>query len=91
MQDEIDRIILTQLGKNARTSSQEMKKILENLGHEISDRGIRHRLQKLEKNNVILGYSAVLNPNLISEKINRTCSVKVQVRKVLTGKNQAVD
>jgi len=76
VQDEIDKIILAQLGKNARLSSQELQKILENLGHTITDRGVRHRLHKLEKNNVILGYSAILNPNLISEKINRTILMK---------------
>lgn len=79
--DEIDRIILAQLGKNARLSSQELEKILENLGHTITDRGVRHRLQKLEKNNIILGYSAVLNPNIISEKINRTILMKFKYGK----------
>ena len=81
MQDEVDRIILAQLGKNARLSSQELQKILDSLGHTITDRGVRHRLQKLEKNNVILGYSAILNPNLISEKINRTVLMKFKYGK----------
>ena len=81
MVDEVDRIILSQLGKNARMSSQELQKILDGLGHNITDRGIRHRLQKLEKNNVILGYSAILNPNLISEKINRTIILKFKFSK----------
>ena len=76
MVDEIDKIILVQLGKNARLSSQELQKILDSLGHTITDRGIRHRLQKLEKNNTILGYSAIINPNIISEKINRTVLLK---------------
>lgn len=81
MVDEVDRIILSHLGKNARMSSQELQKILDNLGHSISDRGIRHRLQKLEKNNVILGYSAILNPNMLSEKINRTIILKFKFSK----------
>ena len=79
--DEVDRIILSQLGKNARMSSQELQKILDVLGHNITDRGIRHRLQKLEKNNVILGYSAILNPNILSEKINRTIALKFKFSK----------
>jgi hypothetical protein len=37
--DEVDRIILSQLGKNARMSSQELQKILDSLGHSITDRG----------------------------------------------------
>ena len=49
MVDDIDKIILTELGKNARKSSQEIKKILQNMDYQITDRGIRHRLQKLEK------------------------------------------
>lgn len=81
MVDEVDRIILTQLGKNARMSSQELQKMLQNLGYTITDRGIRHRLQRLEKNNVILGYSAVLNPNIVSEKINRTILLKFKYGK----------
>ena len=81
MVDEVDRIILSQLGKNARMSSQELQKILDALGHNITDRGIRHRLQKLEKNNVILGYSAILNPNILSEKINRTIVLKFKFTK----------
>ncbi|MGI9565629.1 MAG: GAF domain-containing protein [Nitrosopumilus sp.] len=81
MQDEIDKIILTQLGKNARISSQELHRILADLGHTITDRGIRHRLQRLEKNNVILGYSAILNPNIISDKINRTVLLKFKYGK----------
>ncbi len=81
MVDEVDRIILAQLGKNARMSSQELQKTLAGLGHSITDRGIRHRLQRLEKNNVILGYSAILNPNLVSEKINRTIVLKFKFSK----------
>ena len=81
MVDDVDRIILSQLGKNARMSSQELQKMLEGLGHSITDRGVRHRLQRLEKNNVILGYSAVLNPNIVSEKINRTILLKFKYGK----------
>ena len=81
MVDEVDRIILSQLGKNARMSSQELQKTLNTLGYTITDRGIRHRLQRLEKNNVILGYSAILNPNLVSEKINRTIVLKFKFSK----------
>ena len=62
-------------------SSQELQKMLEDLGHTITDRGVRHRLQRLEKNNVILGYSAVLNPNIVSEKINRTFLLKFKYGK----------
>jgi len=81
MVDDIDKIILTELGKNARKSSQEIRKILQNMDYQITDRGIRHRLQKLEKNNTILGYHATLNPELISEKVNRTIILKFKFTK----------
>ncbi|MDQ3984111.1 MAG: GAF domain-containing protein [Thermoproteota archaeon] len=81
MLDTVDKIILAQLGKNARLSSQELQKILQDTGHAITDRGVRHRIQKLEKNNIILGYSAIINPNIISEKINRTVLLKFKYGK----------
>ena len=66
MIDEIDRVILSQLSKNSRISSKEIAMILQNLNHPITDRAIRQRLHRLEKNNTILGYSTILNPKLIS-------------------------
>jgi len=84
MVDEIDRIILTELGKNARKSSQEITKIIQNMNYHITDRGIRHRLQRLEKNKTILGYSVMLNPELIFEKINRTVVLKFKFTKSTT-------
>lgn len=81
MLDKIDKMILAQLGKNARLSSQELRKTLQDAGHTITDRGVRHRIQKLEKNNIILGYSTILNPNIISEKINRIILLKFTYKK----------
>ncbi len=81
MVDDIDKIILTELGKNARKSSQDITKILKKMDYQITDRGIRHRLQRLEKNNTILGYSVTLNPELISEKVNRTVVLKFKFTK----------
>ncbi len=81
MTDEIDKIILSNLGKNARVSSQEIATHLQNLGYTITDRAIRQRLVRLEKNNIILGYSAILNPNIVSEKINRTILLKFKFTK----------
>ena len=84
MVDEIDKIILTELGKNARKSSQDIAKILRSMDYQITDRGIRHRLQRLEKNNTILGYSVTLNPEIISEKVNRTIVLKFKFTKNTT-------
>ena len=81
MIDEIDKIILTELGKNARKSSLDISKSLQVMNHTITDRAVRQRLQRLEKKNIILGYSAILNPELISEKINRTVFLKFKITK----------
>jgi len=81
MTDEIDKIILSNLGKNARVSSQEIATHLKNLGYTITDRAIRQRLVRLEKNHTILGYSAILNPSIVSEKINRTILLKFKFTK----------
>jgi DNA-binding Lrp family transcriptional regulator len=80
MVDEIDRFLLSQLGKNSRTSSYEMSKYLQEMGYKITDRTVRHRLKRLEKSNIILAYSLLLNPALLSEKINRTILLKFKFR-----------
>jgi len=80
--DEIDKLILSYLGKNARISSAEIANNLQDIGYEITERAIRYRLGRLEKNNIILGYSAILNPGLIiSEKVNRTIIIRFKFSK----------
>jgi len=49
MVDEIDKIILSQIGKNARISSQDIATHLQDLDYTITDRAIRQRLARLEK------------------------------------------
>jgi len=80
--DEIDKLILSYLGKNARVSSAEIAKNLHDIGYNITERAIRYRLGRLEKTNTIIGYSAILNPAVIlSEKINRTIILKFKFSK----------
>jgi DNA-binding Lrp family transcriptional regulator len=81
MPDKIDRMILYHLGKNARISSSEIAQNLHEAGLEITDRAIRQRLSRLENSNVILGYSAMLNPRFISEssKISKTVLIKFRL------------
>jgi DNA-binding Lrp family transcriptional regulator len=78
--DEIDRILLAQLGKNSRKSSYEITRYLHDLGYKITDRTVRHRVARLEKNNIVLGYTVLLNPTLLSEKLNRTILLKFKFR-----------
>ena len=57
MIDETDRKILTLLQENARYSNAE---IARRVG--MAPSGIFERIKKLEKNGVVLGYQAVVNP-----------------------------
>ena len=68
--------MLSYLGKNARISSGEIERNLQDLGYKITERAIRYRIQKLETSNIVLGYSAILNPSFVSEKVNRTVILK---------------
>ena len=77
MPDKIDHLILYHLGKNARMSSSEIAENLHNAGFEITDRAVRQRLRRLEKSGVILGYSMMLNPRLMSEnRVSKTVLIK---------------
>ena len=74
--DKIDKMILYKLGKNARISSTEIRNNLHDIGYEITERAVRYRLQRLERDGMILGYSVVLNPKFASIKISRTIIIK---------------
>ena len=76
MLDEIDKIMLSYLGKNARISSGEIERKLQDIGYRITERAIRYRIQKLETSDIVLGYSAILNPSYISDRVNRTIILK---------------
>lgn len=82
MLDEIDKIILSYLVKNSRTSSLEIRKQINNLGFSITDRAVRHRIVGLVKKKIVLGYSAILNPELTTNnKVNRTILLKFKYSK----------
>jgi len=79
--DEIDKVILSNLSKNARIPAVDIADNLKNMGYKITERAIRYRLRRLEKNNIVLGYSAIFNPSLTSEKISRTIMLKFRFTK----------
>ena len=82
MLDEIDKIILSYLVKDARISSIEIKKQITNLGFQITDRTVRNRISEFVKKKIVLCYSAILNPELITNnKINRTILLKFKYSK----------
>jgi len=59
--DKVDQKIISILNKNARTPSKEIATDLRNAGLDVSDRTIRKRIERLEKNGIIKGYKAVLS------------------------------
>ncbi len=58
--DKVDQKIIEILNKNARTPSKEIALELRKSGHDVSDRTIRKRIERLEKSGIIKGYRAVL-------------------------------
>ncbi|KFM19879.1 Regulatory protein AsnC [Marine Group I thaumarchaeote SCGC AAA799-P11] len=58
--DKVDQKIIEILNNNARTPSKEIATELEKSGHDVSDRTIRKRIERLEKSGIIKGYKAVL-------------------------------
>ena len=59
--DKVDQKIIEILNKNARTPSKEIATDLRKSGHDVSDRTIRKRIERLEKSGIIKGYKAVLS------------------------------
>jgi DNA-binding Lrp family transcriptional regulator len=74
--DEIDKMMLSYLGKNARMSSREIERNLQDIGYKITERAVRYRIRKLETSNTVLGYSTILNPSFVSQRVNRTVILK---------------
>ena len=59
--DKVDQKIIEILNKNARTPSKVIATDLRKSGHDVSDRTIRKRIERLEKSGIIKGYKAVLS------------------------------
>ena len=76
MLDEIDKMMLSYLGKNARMTSREIERNLQDIGYKITERAVRYRIRKLETSNTVLGYSTILNPSFVSQRVNRTVILK---------------
>jgi len=88
MIDEIEKIILSNLGRNARISSIEITRILNDLDYKITERAVRYRIKKLENEGIILGYSTILNPAYSNEKVNKLLLIKFRI---ISNKNGLVD
>lgn len=58
--DKVDQKIIEILNDNARTPSKEIAAELKKSGHDVSNRTIRKRIERLEENGIIKGYKDVL-------------------------------
>lgn len=80
--DKIDQKIIEILNTNARTPSKEIAIELRKLGHDVSDRTIRKRIERLEKSGIIKGYKAVLS-DVTESNEHEALFVKFKVTKSL--------
>ena len=87
--DKVDQKIIAILNKNARTPSKEIATELRNSGLDVSDRTIRKRIERLEKNGIIKGYKAVLSDVSSSDKLE-ALFLKFKVSKSLDSITEAM-
>jgi DNA-binding Lrp family transcriptional regulator len=71
--DNIDNCILDLLGKDGRMSASQISKVK---GIEMTERGINKRLKRLQQERIVLGYTTVLNPDILSKKICMVLTLK---------------
>lgn len=57
--DETDRMILGELRTNGRASSKQLADVLGQQGVVLTSRAVRRRIQRMERDKVILGYSVL--------------------------------
>ncbi|MGY8645487.1 MAG: Lrp/AsnC family transcriptional regulator [Candidatus Poseidoniales archaeon] len=73
MLDDIDRKIITVLGKDARTSLRKISELVN-----VSLGTVSNRVKKMEKKGIIEGYSVILNPNHIGWELNVVIGLRIQ-------------
>jgi DNA-binding Lrp family transcriptional regulator len=74
--DELDREILNLLIANGRISARNIVKRLADKGIKMSERGVGKRMAKLERDEVILGYTAMVNLQKVNMTFPRLITVK---------------
>ncbi len=74
--DAIDRKILNLLIANARDSTRTIVKKLAGMGTEMSERGVGKRIARLEKLEIIHGYTTMVDLNQVNMPILRLITVK---------------
>ena len=76
MMDELDREILNLLIANGRISARNIVKRLADNGIKMSERGVGKRIAKLEREKVILGYTAMVDLAQVNMSVSRLVTVK---------------
>lgn len=74
--DDLDREILNLLIANGRMSARNIVKRLADKGIEMSERGVGKRIAKLERDKVILGYTAMVDLQKVNMTFPRLVTVK---------------
>src|SRR2546429_1871403 len=74
--DDLDREILNLLIANGRISARNIVKRLADSGIKMSERGVGKRIAKLEREKVILGYTAMVDLAQVNMSVSRLVTVK---------------
>ena len=77
MFDELDKKILNMLISNGRQSTRAITKKLAEEGIKISERGLGKRIARLEREKVILGYTAIIDMKKVNMGYPRLVTVKL--------------
>ena len=77
MLDDLDKKILNMLISNGRQSNRTITKKLAEEGIKISERGLGKRIARLERENVILGYTAIIDMKKVNMGYPRLVTVKL--------------
>ena len=77
MFDDLDKKILNMLISNGRQSSRAITKKLAEEGIRISERGLGKRIARLEREKVILGYTAIIDMKKVNMGVPRLVTVKL--------------
>ena len=87
--DKVDQKIIQILNDNARTPSKDIASELRKSGHDVSDRTIRKRIERLEKSGIIKGYKAVLS-DVSESNDHEALFVKFRVAKSIESLKESI-
>ena len=86
MLDSIDWSILKILRENARSSTKKIAAALLAVGVRMSERGVALRIERLENNGVVTGYTITADPNKLGLPVTRITLIKFRMAKHFLGR-----